>query len=324
MLSKVKWLVLLLLCAAPLKAPTINCTHPCLEPTRVANAAAHEAANTAQWIAFKANLDQHLTDTVGDPDSFALYYHITGNATYGAKVAPFMWQVVRTKEQEYRITSISTANPAVVTTPVAHNLTNGATIWIMGAPGDWAALNSAHIATVTGTTTFTIPVDTSLYMGAFPATITAFIGNPNLNIEGDWWRNNAYAFALGYDLARDLIVGDERDALIFFLAAEVQGSFNEWLGNTTQENVGGNINSGYLRTNIAVTIALKDDWVDAQSTYDTLRDLVGTYMIPALNGLPWKGGATPEGLEYGRQAVNMMLTALINIEAGTGEDVWAL
>lgn len=65
-----------------------------------------------------------------------------------------------TGERAVGIASISTANPAVVTTEQPHNLTNGDTVLItdvtVGAGNDPSGYN---VATVTGDTTFTIPVD---------------------------------------------------------------------------------------------------------------------------------------------------------------------
>ena len=65
-----------------------------------------------------------------------------------------------TGERAVGIASISTANPMVVTTEQPHNMTNGDNVLItdvtVGAGND---PNGYNVATVTGDTTFTIPVD---------------------------------------------------------------------------------------------------------------------------------------------------------------------
>lgn len=67
--------------------------------------------------------------------------------------------------------TVSKANPGVVGY-TAHGMTSGQPVLIAGASGDWAALNGARIATVTGANTFTIGVDTSGYSGSFDGTVS--------------------------------------------------------------------------------------------------------------------------------------------------------
>lgn len=65
-------------------------------------------------------------------------------------------------QQTTPITSASAANPSIVTTPVPHGRTSGDTVVISGMAGTGAGTaNAEHVITVTGTLTFTIPVDLS-------------------------------------------------------------------------------------------------------------------------------------------------------------------
>lgn len=57
------------------------------------------------------------------------------------------------------IASSSIANPSVITTTKPHRLTNGQKVVITGHSGSSPTINGEHVATVTGTTTFTIPVN---------------------------------------------------------------------------------------------------------------------------------------------------------------------
>lgn len=73
--------------------------------------------------------------------------------------------------QTLTVTSVSKANPAVVTI-TAHGLPTGSTVTVAGGTGDWAGLNGTYTATNTGANTFTVPKDTSGYAGTFAGTIT--------------------------------------------------------------------------------------------------------------------------------------------------------
>jgi hypothetical protein len=63
------------------------------------------------------------------------------------------------------ITSISAANPAVVTTTIAHGLITGDSVVISGTSTTPTTLGT-YTVTVTGTTTFTIPVNVTVAGGA--------------------------------------------------------------------------------------------------------------------------------------------------------------
>jgi len=60
------------------------------------------------------------------------------------------------------ITSNSIANPTVVTTPVAHGLTTGQVVIIAGVATSSPAINGSRVVTVTGPTTFTVPVNVTV------------------------------------------------------------------------------------------------------------------------------------------------------------------
>ncbi len=57
------------------------------------------------------------------------------------------------------ITSSSIANPTVITTTANHGLTTGETVTIAGHTSVTPAIDGDHVVTVTGLTTFTIPVN---------------------------------------------------------------------------------------------------------------------------------------------------------------------
>jgi hypothetical protein len=77
---------------------------------------------------------------------------------------------------EIPISSISNANPAVVTTSITHGLSSGQWVKFLGYFGGWAPLNGyAYQITVTGATTFTIPVNTSAF-GTYPTVPGVVLG----------------------------------------------------------------------------------------------------------------------------------------------------
>jgi hypothetical protein len=60
------------------------------------------------------------------------------------------------------IVSSSVANPSVITTSVPHRLTTGESVVIAGHAGSTPAINGEQPVTVTGPTTFTIPVNVTV------------------------------------------------------------------------------------------------------------------------------------------------------------------
>ncbi len=67
-----------------------------------------------------------------------------------------------TSQRVIPITSNSIANPTVVTTPVPHGLTTGQVILIAGVATSSPTINGQQTVTVTGTTTFTVPVNVTI------------------------------------------------------------------------------------------------------------------------------------------------------------------
>jgi len=87
------------------------------------------------------------------------------------------------------ITSSSVANPTVITTSTTHGLTTGNKVYIVGHAGSTPSINSTvYVATVTSTTTFTIPVNVTVggtggTLGIFPATNTGDL----VYMDGYWF-----------------------------------------------------------------------------------------------------------------------------------------
>ena len=69
------------------------------------------------------------------------------------------------------IATSSVASPTVITTSTAHGLTSGETVTIAGHTGSTPTLSGDYVATVTGTTTFTVPVNVTV--GGTGGTATA-------------------------------------------------------------------------------------------------------------------------------------------------------
>lgn len=78
------------------------------------------------------------------------------------------------------ISSITQANPAVVTTSTNHNLATGDSVWIYGTTGMLQIAGAAYTVTVTGATTFTIPVNSSGFAAAATAGFCKKVLYPDL------------------------------------------------------------------------------------------------------------------------------------------------
>lgn len=107
-------------------------------------------------------------------------YQITGHAYDGQIIQPLAtktadWDTdTLNTEVDYTsdtsqvvipLTSNSAANPTVVTTTVAHGLTTGQVIMISGVVGSSADINGERTVTVTGLTTFTVPINATVSGG---------------------------------------------------------------------------------------------------------------------------------------------------------------
>jgi len=84
------------------------------------------------------------------------------------------------------VASINNSNPATVTTTATHSLVSGDTVYVQGTMSD--SVNGYHIVTVTGTSTFTIPVqgNNSVAEGSWSAA--------NLTITNGSGQSNIYSF----------------------------------------------------------------------------------------------------------------------------------
>jgi hypothetical protein len=66
-------------------------------------------------------------------------------------------------ERNVAVTSSSVANPSVITTATAHGMTTGESVVLTGHSGSTPSINGTqYLATVTSTTTFTIPVNVTV------------------------------------------------------------------------------------------------------------------------------------------------------------------
>lgn len=73
-------------------------------------------------------------------------------------------------DQQSTVSGATSASPCEITTSGSHGLSTNDTVYMTTFTGDWAALNdNRYVVTVTGSTTFTIAVNTSGY--------TAYSGN---------------------------------------------------------------------------------------------------------------------------------------------------
>lgn len=75
------------------------------------------------------------------------------------------------KTRRIAIASISAANPAVVTTTVPHSLTDGASA-VIADTTTTPSVTGAQVITVTGPTTFTIPVNVTAGQDSEAGTVT--------------------------------------------------------------------------------------------------------------------------------------------------------
>lgn len=71
----------------------------------------------------------------------------------------------------FTVASFSKANPGVMNI-VGHGLTNGMTVTISGATGDWAGVNGIQVVTVVDANNVSVPVNTTAYTGSFNGSVT--------------------------------------------------------------------------------------------------------------------------------------------------------
>lgn len=97
------------------------------------------------------------------PGVYAYKVHIDGGAA-GDKI---LVTEDATPVNALDIASVTIGNPTTITTKTDHNLQAGSLIHIRNSSGGSVDINGQYTATVTGTDTFTIPVDTSAATGTY-------------------------------------------------------------------------------------------------------------------------------------------------------------
>lgn len=132
-------------------------------------------------------------------------------------IAPYLYFL-----PEFNIQSATKANPCELTCTVAHGLSSGTRVDIQGASG-MTEINGTDITiTVTGSTTFTIPVDTSSASdyGGFSAYCHAYTYMTTAQIE-TWAKASAISFLTWID---DHYTVTETDNLIAYECGDHQGA----------------------------------------------------------------------------------------------------
>jgi len=111
----------------------------------------------------RVNADYQIT---GQKDDGIILQELEAKtADWNTEAAESFDSVDDPKRLTIPVTSNSQANPTVVTTPIAHGLTTGDIIVISGVAGSSPDINGERTVTVITTTTFSVPIDTSLGTG---------------------------------------------------------------------------------------------------------------------------------------------------------------
>jgi hypothetical protein len=113
---------------------------------------------------------------------------------------------------------VSAANPAVITTSVPHSLTSGVTATIAGTTTT-PTVNGSQVVTVTGLTTFTVPVAVTVGQSTAAGTISSAVWTEDtapdnvsaavLCVLEDLYERRP----INWDIVRDLLVGLRDPAL---------------------------------------------------------------------------------------------------------------
>ncbi len=90
-------------------------------------------------------------------------------AVTGAYLAGAAW-VQRPAAVAIAVSAATNANPCVITTASAHNLTSGDVPSFSGGTGNWTPLNNPYTVTVLSSTTFSIPLNSTAF-GALTGTV---------------------------------------------------------------------------------------------------------------------------------------------------------
>jgi hypothetical protein len=125
------------------------------------------------------------------------------------------------------ITSVSQANPAVVTTTTPHNLSTGNVVWIYGTTGMLQIAGAAYAITVTGASTFTIDVNSSGFAAPASAGFVKQLLFSDLYVpQGSIITaiTTGVTTTITTAINHKFVVGQE----VFFVVPPVQGSATAW------------------------------------------------------------------------------------------------
>jgi Ubiquitin-activating enzyme E1 FCCH domain len=125
------------------------------------------------------------------------------------------------------ISSVSKANPAVVTTSTNHNLSTGNVVWIYGTTGMLQIAGAAYTVTVTAPTTFTIDVNSTGFAAVASAGFCKQLLYSDLYVpQGSIITaiSTGTTTTITTAINHKFVVGQE----VFFVVPPVQGSATAW------------------------------------------------------------------------------------------------
>lgn len=136
------------------------------------------------------NINNTYQVTVLSADTFSIPVTTTAVTTgtgnwYRGPITHSTWPLKMTRNMassSFTVSSASVANPTVITTSAPHGLTTGQSVYISGATTT-ASINGLNVVTVTGASTFTIPVNVS----SFTSGGTGY-ANAMFTIDVESWR----------------------------------------------------------------------------------------------------------------------------------------
>jgi hypothetical protein len=144
----------------------------------------------------------------GRCDQGAILHALTTETADAHTEASSVDNAVDVLQRVVPITSSSVANPSVITTTVPHGLTTGDTVLISGHTGSTPSINGEQTATVTSTTTFTIPVNVTV--GGTGGTLTR-----GKTMNGAAAYLEMTALSLGGHTAAQVTIRDSADDIVF-------------------------------------------------------------------------------------------------------------
>ena len=113
----------------------------------------------ARGALHKANASYTVS---GAKDEGVILHPLAAEAAAGNTQTTSVDRAAETMVTKIPIATSSVANPTVITTVVPHGLTTGDVVVITGHAGSTPAINGAYTVTVTGSSTFTIPVNVTV------------------------------------------------------------------------------------------------------------------------------------------------------------------